>query len=195
MSGCFYLSIKYHILICLSEWILCWDYLFIQIDIKISLCINFTLFTLTALAVKIVYLVSFIISSLFKRYVGIGFRYVLSLLVLPITPDGPYLALNIPSTTRGCDSPETYVKGLSFPWHRFIIDFLREVAFPTDLGETRWSEKKGTKGILSSQRWNNNMDYHYSNNDFSSLSLLKFINGRQTFMNAPVSFQALGIDW
>ena len=55
---------------------------------------------------QIVYLVSFIISSLFKRYVGIGFKYIISLrVVLPITPDGPYLALNNPSTTRGSDSP------------------------------------------------------------------------------------------
>lgn len=101
---------------------------------------------------QIVYLVSFIISSLFKRYVGIGFRYVLSLLVLPITPDGPYLALNIPSTTRGCDSAWNICEGTFFSMTQIYHWFLERSGISNWSWGTRWSEKKGTKGILSSLR-------------------------------------------
>lgn len=145
---------------------------------------------------QIVYLVSFIISSLYKRCVGIGFKYIISLLVvLPITPDEPYLALNNPSTTRGSDSPWNTCEGTFFSMTQIYHWFLERSGISKWSWEARWSEKNGYKRnsvIPQRCRVTHNMDYHYNNNDLSSLSPLKFLNGRQTFMSAPVSLPGFG---
>lgn len=131
-----FIYIKYHILICLPEWILCWDYLFIQMDIKISLYVYILLYLLWL--------------PLLSNCVS-GFIYYLFpfqkfcwdwLQICIITPccstNNPWWALSGPQhpiDNKRLWQHLKHVKGPSFPWHRFIIDFLREVAFPTDLGE------------------------------------------------------------
>ena len=191
-----FIYIKYHILICLPEWILCWDYLFIQMDIKISLYVYILLYLLWL--------------PLLSNCVS-GFIYYLFpfqkfcwdwLQICIITPccstNNPWWALSGPQ--HPIDNKRLW-QHLKHMWRDLLFH-------DTDLSLISWEKwhflpilgnqmiwKKGYKRnsvISQTCRVTNNMDYRYNNNDFSSLSLLKFINGRQTFMNAPVSLPGFG---
>ena len=144
---------------------------------------------------QIAYLVLFIISSVFKKCVGIGFKYVLW------TPccstNNPWWALSGPQQPFN----KRQWQHLKCMWRDLLFH-------DTDLSLISWEKwhfqlflesqmiwKNGYKrnSVISQRcRVTNNMDYHYNNNDLSRLSLLKFINGRQTFMSAPDCLPGFG---
>ena len=101
---------------------------------------------------QIAYLV--LLSLLFSKGVlGLASNMYYGLLVfLPITPDGPYLALNNPSTTRGSDSTWNACEGTFFSMTQIYHWFLERSGISSCSWKARWSEKMGTKEILSSLR-------------------------------------------
>ena len=117
-----------------------------------SLCIYFTLFTLTALAFKL-HIWFYLLSLLFSKSVlGLASNMYYGLLVvLPITPDGPCLALNNPST-RGSDSTWNACEGTFCSMTQIYHWFLERSGISNCSWKARWSEKMGTKEILSSLR-------------------------------------------
>lgn len=168
---------------------------FFQMDIKISLYVYILLYLLW-LPLLSNCISGFIISSLFKRCVGIGFKYVLW--TPCFSTNNPWWALSGPQQPFNNKRQWQHLKCM---WRDLLFH-------DTDLSLISWEKwhfqlflesqmiwKNGCKrnSVISQRcRVTNNMDYHYNDNDLSRLSLLKFINGRQTFMSAPVCLLGFG---
>lgn len=171
---------------------------FSNVYLNLSLCIYFTLFTLTPLAFKLYIWFPLLSLPFFKMCAWIGFRYILSVLpVPPITPDRPYLVLlQTPHHHHhgAVTVAETQVKGLFFPWHRFIIDFLREAAFPSVLGKPDDLKHGYKRNFVIPQKCNvtNKWDITIISSSPSNFPLFKSINGSQTSMRVLVSVLGFG---